>query len=370
METISVKIEDRGYDVFVGSDILRELPQIMEKTRRPSKAVVLTNRVIAERYGKPVVEILRKSGISTEIIVLRAGETNKNMNTACRIYEQFAEMGLDRHSAVVAVGGGVVCDIAGFVAATYLRGLDLYQIPTTLLAQVDASIGGKNGVDLPQGKNLVGTFYQPKAVIVDVSVLRSLPVREIRGGLAEIVKHGVVYDEAYFKYVRSRASMLTGRNEDEMAKVVRRSIEIKAEIVSRDELDNGIRGILNFGHTIGHALEVVNDYKLLRHGEAISIGMITESMIAEKLGICPKGISREISNTLVGLRLPVQMPDSVSPQSIINAMEYDKKTIAGSIRMALPTVLGNARIVEGISREIVMEAIKQHQQIDIHSSWM
>jgi 3-dehydroquinate synthase len=370
METVSVRLEGHGYDVHIGTNILNELPSIINSNRQPSKIAVITNRVLAQKYGEPVTDILNAAGIDSKCIVMRAGETNKNLATVCRMYENFAEMGLDRRSAVVAVGGGVVCDVAGFVAATYLRGLDLYQVPTSLLAQVDASIGGKNGVDLPQGKNLVGSFYQPKAVLVDIGVLRSLPVREMRCGLAEVVKHGIIRDEAYFKYVRSRGSMLTGRNDEEMSKVVRRSVEIKAEIVELDERENGLRAILNFGHTIGHALEVVTDYKALRHGEAVAIGMITECMIAEKLGICNAGVSGELVNTLVGLRLPVQMDSTLSPEAIVEAMEFDKKTIAGKLCMALPVSIGSAKIIDSVSREVVLEAIKSHQQMDIHSAWM
>lgn len=370
METVSTKTKNSSYDIYIGSKIYRDIPEIISQKRRPSKAVVITNRVIAPKYGNEIEYILRDADIETESIIIRAGESNKSLSTILRIYENLAEMNLDRHAAIVAVGGGVVCDIGGFIAATYLRGLDLYQVPTTLLAQVDASVGGKNGVDLPQGKNLVGTFYQPTAVIADVSTLRTLPVREMRSGMAEIVKHGVVYDEDYFKYIRSRASYMTARNEEEMIKIIRRSVEIKADVVASDEFDEGIRGILNFGHTVGHALEVVTDYRSIKHGEAVAIGMITESIIAEMLGICQNGTTGEIANTVVGLRLPVQIPDDVSTSELIEAMNYDKKTVAGNLRMALPTALGHAQMVESIPRDIVAEAIDNHRKMDILSSWM
>lgn len=370
METVSVRLEGHGYEVHIGTGVLDQLPSIIQSIRQPSRVAVITNKILAEKYGEPITKILQSAGIEANCIVVRAGEANKNLATVCRMYESFADLGLDRSSAVVGVGGGVVCDIAGFAASTYLRGLDLYQVPTSLLAQVDASIGGKNGVDLPQGKNLVGSFYQPKAVLVDIGVLRSLPVRETRCGLAEVVKHGIVRDESYFRYVRSRGSLLTGRNDQEMSSVVRRSLEIKAEIVEQDERDTGIRAILNYGHTIGHALEVVTDYKSMRHGEAIAVGMITECMIAEKIGICSSGVSGEIINALVGLRLPVKIDPDISAEAIVDALEYDKKTIAGKLCMSLPVTIGSAKSIESIPRDVVLEVIRSHQQMDMHSAWM
>lgn len=370
METVAVKIEDKNYNVYIGSNIISMLPKLICDVRRPTKVVVLTNRVLADKYGTPVKNILNDAGIESELIVIRAGESNKNIGTVSRIYEMMAEMHLDRSSAIIGVGGGVVCDIAGFVGATYMRGIDVYQVPTTLVAQVDAAVGGKTGVDLPQGKNLVGAFYQPKAVIADSAVLRTLPARDVRCGLAEVVKHGIIKDENYFKYVRSRASYLTGRNEEEMQKIVRRSVEIKAEVVEQDEREGGIRAILNYGHTVAHALEVVTEYKGYRHGEAVAVGMVTEAILAESIGVCNTGISGEIVNILVGLRLPVEIGEEISAEALLEAMIHDKKAVNGELKFALPTGIGSCKIVPAVSKESVLEAIQKHQKLDVHSAWM
>jgi 3-dehydroquinate synthase len=251
--------------------------------------------------------------------------------------------GYGRDSAVIALGGGVVGDLAGFVAATFMRGIPVVQVPTTLVAMVDASIGGKTAVDTPAGKNLVGSFHPPAAVIVDPQLLATLPLREMRAGIAEIVKHGVIADEAYLRQVASRVpevlSATGGSASDSMLALIVRSVEIKADIVSRDEREDGLRKTLNFGHTIGHAVELVSGYSLL-HGEAVGIGMALEGRLAERIGVAQSGTAATITGALQSAGLPTDLPPGFDREAIIEAMRSDKKGLSGKTRFALPLRIG------------------------------
>jgi 3-dehydroquinate synthase len=250
--------------------------------------------------------------------------------------------GHGRDSAIIALGGGVVGDLAGFVASTFMRGIPVVQIPTTLVAMVDASIGGKTGVDTPAGKNLVGAFHPPASVVIDPQTLVTLPLREMRAGIAEIVKHGVIADEAYLREVASMIPEVLsagGQTSDSMLALIVPSVEIKADIVSRDEREEGLRKILNFGHTIGHAIELVSGYSLL-HGEAVSIGMTVEGRLAEDIGVAKAGTAAKISKTLEAAGLPTELPDGIDRNSLIDAMRSDKKGLSGKTRFALPLRIG------------------------------
>lgn len=250
--------------------------------------------------------------------------------------------GYGRDSAVIALGGGVVGDLAGFVAATYMRGIPVVQVPTTLVAMVDASIGGKTAVDTLAGKNLVGVFHPPAAVVVDPQLLATLPLRELRAGFAEVVKHGVIADEPYLREVASRASELLsagGSTGDRMLSLIVRSVEIKADIVSRDEREEGLRKVLNFGHTIGHAVETVSGFSLL-HGEAVAIGMALESKLAEQIGLAQAGTAATVTKSLQAMGLPTTLPTDCGPEAVVDAMRADKKGRSGKTRFALPLRIG------------------------------
>jgi 3-dehydroquinate synthase len=279
---------------------------------------------------------------TVETLTIPAGEANKTRESWARLTDQLLANGFGRDSTVIALGGGVVGDLAGFVAATFMRGVPFVQIPTTLLAMLDASIGGKTGVDTPAGKNLVGAFHPPKAVFSDPQVLATLSLNEIRSGFAEAIKHGVIADAPYLDAVAGRApEMLAtgGRESDSMLSLIVPSIEIKADIVSRDEREEGLRKVLNFGHTIGHAVELISGYSLL-HGEAVAIGMALESELAEKIGVAQTGTAATVKRVVQSVGLPAAIPAGIDGNAVIKAMRSDKKGRSGSIRFALPLRIG------------------------------
>jgi len=274
--------------------------------------------------------------------MIPAGESNKTRETWARLTDQMLAKGYGRDSAVIALGGGVVGDLAGFVAATFMRGIPVVQVPTSLMAMVDASIGGKTGVDTYLGKNLVGVFHFPAAVVVDPQVLATLPLRQMRAGIAEIVKHGVIANEAYFLEVAGSTKKLLdkdGPGSDSMLSVIVQSIEIKADIVSRDEREDGLRKTLNFGHTIGHAVELASGYSLL-HGEAVAIGMALEGRLAESIGVARAGTADAITKALQAAGLPTDLPQPFERDAVLEAMRSDKKARSGKTRFALPLRIG------------------------------
>jgi len=278
----------------------------------------------------------------TDVLIIPAGESNKTRDTWARLTDQMLAKGYGRDSTVIALGGGVVGDLAGFVAATFMRGIPVVQVPTTLVAMVDASIGGKTGVDTYLGKNLVGTFHFPAAVLIDPQVLATLPVRELRAGFAEIVKHGVIANDAYFREVASSVRNLLdkgGPESDRMLSVIVQSIEIKADIVSRDEREDGLRKTLNFGHTIGHAVELVSGFSLL-HGEAVAIGMALEGRLAERIGVAQAGTAEAIIEALRTAGLPTELPRPFEKGAVLEAMRSDKKARSGKTMFALPLRIG------------------------------
>ena len=279
---------------------------------------------------------------SVEALTVSAGEASKTRDMWIRLTDQMLAKGYGRDSAVIALGGGVVGDLAGFVAATFMRGIPVVQVPTTLVAMVDASIGGKTAVDTFAGKNLVGAFHPPAAVLIDPHLLATLPLRELRAGFAEVIKHGVIADEVYLREVASSASELLsagGATSDMMISLIVRSVEIKAEVVSRDEREEGLRKILNFGHTIGHAVELVSGFSLL-HGEAVAIGMALESKLAERIGLAQTGTAATVTRTLQAAGLPTDLPTNCGPEAVIDAMRSDKKGRSGKTMFALPSRIG------------------------------
>jgi 3-dehydroquinate synthase len=291
-------------------------------------------------YANQILAGLGKD--AADLLSIPAGETNKTRDTWARLTDQMLAKGYGRDSAVIALGGGVIGDLAGFVAGTFMRGIPVVQVPTSLMAMVDASIGGKTAVDTPAGKNLVGVFHFPAAVLIDPQVLGTLPLRELRAGFAEIVKHGVIANEAYLREVVSSASDLLsseGPDSDTMLSVIVRSIEIKADIVSRDEREDGLRKTLNFGHTIGHAVELVSGYSLL-HGEAVAIGMALEGRLAERIGVAQAGTADAITNALQAAGLPTDLPQPFDRDAVLEAMRSDKKGRSGKTMFALPSRIG------------------------------
>ena len=361
MREVRVNLADRSYVITIDAEIIERVGDIVSGACEPTSAAVVTNTTVAKYYSKGILDSMTCAGIRTELITLPSGERFKTLHSIAKIYDAMLDFKMDRRSVIVALGGGVIGDMAGFAAATYMRGIDFIQVPTTLLAQVDASIGGKTGVDLPQGKNLVGAFHQPRAVIIDTRTLDTLPMRELRSGLAEVVKHGIIYDRRYLDFIESNSKELLKRNHEVLEKAIYRSVEIKRDVVEADERESGLRAILNYGHTVGHAVEALSGFGKYRHGEASSIGMVTEALAAEDNGFAESGVTKKIAGVLNKFGLPVDMPAGLDTLEIIRAIELDKKTMGGKIRLALPVEIGKCRVISDIDRNMLARAIEKHK---------
>jgi 3-dehydroquinate synthase len=310
-----------------------------------------------------VLGLYRSGGLGTpawevETLTFPAGEQSKSREWWARLTDALLELGVARDSALIALGGGVAGDLAGFVAATYMRGLPYLQVPTTLLSMLDASVGGKTGVDTPQGKNLVGAFHPPACVISDPLTLTTLPEREYRSGMAEAVKHGLIADADYFAWIETQTASLTRRDPGALTRLIARSVEIKAEVVSQDERESGRRAILNAGHTTAHAVEQVTGYQVA-HGEAVALGLIAECEMAEQLGIAPPGLRLRVSRLLVQLGLPERLAVRLDPEAILKAMSRDKKNRAGQVHFALPSGLGEMQHASGWTMAVSLEVIRR-----------
>jgi len=324
----------------LGAGLLEGVGEIIRTIAPAHRYALITDSNVLGFYADRVARQFEKGTI--DVLSIPPGEANKTRDVWAWLTDQMLAKGHGRDSAVIALGGGVVGDLAGFVAATFMRGIPVVQIPTTLVAMVDASIGGKTGVDTPAGKNLVGSFHPPASVLIDPQTLVTLPLREMRAGFAEIVKHGVIANEPYLRDVASRVSKVLsagGQTSDSMLALIVPSVEIKADIVSRDEREEGLRKTLNFGHTIGHAVELISGYSLL-HGEAVAIGMALEGRLAENIGVAKAGTAATISKALLAAGLPTELPDGMNRESLIEAMRTDKKGRSGKTRFALPLRIG------------------------------
>ncbi len=301
---------------------------------------------------------MNEYGVAPEVFLIPDGEGYKDFLWAFYLYGELLKSKFDRDSLLIAFGGGVVGDITAFVASTYMRGIRSIQVPTTLLSQVDSYVGGKTGINHPLGKNMIGTFYQPSMVLIDVDTLKTLPRREFNAGIAEIIKYGVIYDEELFKFLKRNRDAVLTLDPLPLTHIIKRSCEIKADVVSQDEYEAGLRAILNFGHTIGHAIETVTGYTRFLHGEAIAIGMCAASQIAVRIGIFNEEDSMRIKALIELYGLPSSMPQDINISDIMNAMEIDKKVKAGKVRFILPESIGKVRIEENIDMEIVKEALQ------------
>jgi 3-dehydroquinate synthase len=335
------------YDVLVEHGALERVGDIARAATRAYRYAVITDSNVAPTHAERVVESL--GSVGTRTFTVPAGEASKTRETWARLTDEMLESGYGRDAAIIAVGGGVVGDLAGFVAATFMRGIKYVQVPTSLIAMIDASVGGKTAVDTPRGKNLVGAFHQPAAVVADPSVLATLPVEHFRAGLAEVVKHGVIADAMLLERTVSDVPSLldpSTRRPDAMEALIARSVEIKAEIVRRDERENGLRQVLNFGHTIGHAVEAAAGYTLL-HGECVALGMLYEVTIAVKMGIASSGTARDVRRAVERIQLPTTLPQNLSADRLVAVMRSDKKMRSGALRFALPREIGTMATGDG-----------------------
>jgi 3-dehydroquinate synthase len=305
-----------------------------------------------------VAENLGELDIESDVIVVEPGEASKSIDVAVGLWQGLLELGADRKTVVAAVGGGVVGDLAGFIAATYARGLRFLQVPTSLLAQVDSSVGGKVGINLPEAKNMVGAFLQPMGVLIDTASLATLPENEYRAGLAEVIKYGVILDVKLFDYLEAHAVAINERRQDVLKHVIARCCRLKADVVEKDEFeDNGLRAVLNFGHTFGHAFESLSGYGTLLHGEAVAIGMLCAARLAKQLGRVDSEFVDRLRSLLLVYELPVSVPE-IEPQLILDAMAHDKKVQHGLLRFILPSRLGHVELVGDIASADVQAALE------------
>ncbi|GED30846.1 3-dehydroquinate synthase [Brevibacillus centrosporus] len=359
-ETLTVDLGERSYPIVIGEGLLQHAPKLLQEAGISSKSqlLIVTDEHVAKNYLEPLREVLATAGYRTTASVIAAGEQSKSLSVYDRIMTEAIQAGLDRKSAVLALGGGVVGDLAGFVAATYMRGIDFVQLPTTLLAH-DSSVGGKVAINHPLGKNLIGAFHQPRVVIYDTSALHTLPKREVAAGFAEVVKHGLISDEAFVDWLKENADRLWELDSELLAKAIQRGCAVKAAIVSEDEREQGKRALLNLGHTFGHAFEALSAYSALNHGEAIAIGMCIAAKVAERVGIAEKGVCEQTERVLSLYHLPTKWPAGLTPEAVLEAMKRDKKTVGGKLALVLPRAIGHVELIKDIDEEIILTVMRE-----------
>lgn len=364
MRTVKVPLGNRSYDIKISPGLIGNLGTECVRLKLGHRCVIITDTNVGRLVAKPTFNALVKAGFSPVLIVVPAGETAKSLKSVQTCYDQLAEHRLERKSFIIALGGGVVGDLAGFVAATYLRGIPFVQVPTTLLAQVDSSVGGKVGVNLKAGKNLVGAFYQPRLVLCDLETLRSLPEREFRAGLAEVIKYGIIYDAQLFARLERDLPKLLQRNPAALAAIVARCCEIKAEVVGQDETEVGLRAILNFGHTIGHGLEAISHYGRFLHGEAIAIGQVAAARLsAATTGFPPCDVGR-IHDLFVRAGLPTHVKlNPAGHRRLFAAMQLDKKVTAGELRFVLIERIGKVVWGQKVPATLIEQALSAQPSI-------
>ncbi len=343
MNQVIVGLGERSYPIWIGERILPNIGAALDEVNFPSKVAIITNPLVGDLYAEQLVEALAVSGRQVSVVRLPDGEEYKTLDTLENIYKVLIDRHFDRYCGLIALGGGVIGDMTGFAAATYLRGIPFVQVPTTLLAQVDSSVGGKTGVNLPEGKNLVGAFYQPAHVHIDVSVLSTLPEREYASGLAEVVKYGIIHDADFFLWLEEHRAELKDRSPEALTRAVMMSCQIKANVVENDEKEQGLRALLNLGHTFGHAVETLSGYGVIKHGEAVAIGMVMAASISNKLGYCATEEVSRIRELLDQFGLPVTPPDFTVAE-YLEIMRRDKKVKDGGIRVVLNHGIGSARL--------------------------
>lgn len=355
MKNIRVRLGRRSYNIRIGTGLLTQVGPMLKEMGYTDKAVIITDPTVKKLYGHSLKRSLTASGFKVALLEVPEGEEQKSLETAGRLYNELTEFYAERTTPILALGGGVIGDLAGFVAATYMRGVPLVQIPTTLLAQGDSSIGGKVAVNHGLLKNKIGAFYHPRLTISDISTLKTLSPRELSDGLAEIIKHGAILDGEFFSYLEENLDKIKSLDDQVLERVVSRSAKIKAGVVEKDELDLGLRNILNYGHTVGHAIESVSELKVW-HGEAVAIGMLAEARISNRLGILTEDEVARIKNLIAQAGLPTELP-SLELEKLIQAMKHDKKILQGKLRFALPKSIGEAFITDEVNASLIEQAL-------------
>ncbi|NER47386.1 MAG: 3-dehydroquinate synthase [Symploca sp. SIO1A3] len=373
---IRVSIPEKSYDIAIArfpegsiakkataegnpAGGLDDLGVWLSRLKLGKKVLVVSNPAIFRRYGERAIAALKLVGYEVSSCTLPIGERYKTLKSVQKIYDAALAQRLERSSTMVALGGGVIGDMTGFAAATWLRGINFVQVPTSLLAMVDASIGGKTGVNHPQGKNLIGAFYQPRFVLIDPSVLKTLPPRELRAGMAEVIKYGIIWDAELFAKLEEAKRLDQWRYLDQelLSTILIRSCQAKADVVSKDEKEAGLRAILNYGHTIGHAVESLTGYKLVNHGEAVAIGMVAAGKIAVKLQLWQEEEAQRQDALIQKAGLPTQLPAGLDLEAILDTLQTDKKVQDGKVRFILPTQIGQVTITDQVPRDVIREVL-------------
>jgi 3-dehydroquinate synthase len=359
MRKIEVRLSNSSYEIRIGPGLIMQTGHWLKELGFSDKLVIISDTMVKSLYGDVLRQSLISEGFDTSLLEIPEGEEQKSLQTASRLYNELSDLYAERTTPILALGGGVIGDLSGFVAATYLRGMPLVQMPTTLLAQVDSSIGGKVAVNHGQLKNKIGTFYQPSLVVSDITALRSLSIREFSNGLAEAIKSAVVWDREFFAYLEENLEKIKLREaginpaptDKALEEVVFKSAKIKVEIVEKDERDSGLRNILNYGHTIGHAIETVSGFKV-GHGEAIAVGMLAAARISNKMGIVDKSELMRLESVVERAGLPIGMP-GLKVEEIIQTIRHDKKTLKGRTRFVLPKAIGDVFITDEVSPSLI-----------------
>ena len=353
MKSVQVNLGSRSYPIHVKSGLLKQTASILSDQNHGQKWVIISQYNLMDLFGFDLMTVLNESGFNCDFITLPVGEASKSLNEFSRVISQMVEFGCDRKTTIIALGGGVVGDVSGFVASSFMRGIDYYQIPTTLLAMVDSSIGGKTGINIAEGKNLVGAIYQPKGVLIDPVILESLPQEEVFAGLGEIIKYGAIWDKAFLIDI---STWLEDIDSFPFEDAILKSCKIKAEVVSKDEREGDLRRILNFGHTIGHALESHLGYGKIRHGEAVALGMKCAGFISQKLNLLSKEELSTLNQTINRLPLP-QLPH-INGNHLMPFIKTDKKSEKGVLNFVLLDGLGNALSSTDVTEELIQESLK------------
>ena len=356
MQRLNIDLGERSYNILLGAGLLDKVGESLCRVLQPSRIVLITHPSLFQLYGDKVLSGFKDQGWPADVIEVEEGETSKTLGQAEKIFDRLLELKCDRKSVLIALGGGVIGDLVGFVAATFQRGIPFVQVPTTLLSQVDSSVGGKTAVNHPKGKNMIGAFYQPCLVIADLDTLQTLPEKEFRAGLAEIIKYGVISDASLFDYLENNVEKILQLDKQCLEYIIKTSCSIKAEVVEKDERENHYRMILNFGHTIGHAIEALTSYSQFIHGEAVAIGMVYAAKLSQKLGKCKEGTPQRLDRLVRKCGLPADLPD-LNSKAIIESLYHDKKTMNHKIKFILVKEIGVVEIVEDMSEEKIISIL-------------
>jgi 3-dehydroquinate synthase len=357
MQQLNIDLGERSYEILLGSGLLDRVGELLSQVLQPSRIILVTHPSLFRLYGEKVLAGLKKQGWTTDIIEVPEGEKSKSLYQAEIIYDRLLDFNCDRKSVLIALGGGVIGDLTGFVAATYQRGIPFVQVPTTLLSQVDSSVGGKTAVNHPKGKNMIGAFYQPRLVVADLDTLQTLPQKEFRAGLAEVIKYGVISDINLFEYLENNTEKILQLDHEYLAHIIKTSCAIKAQVVEKDERESHYRMILNFGHTLGHSIESLTSYLQFIHGEAVAIGMVHAAKISRQLGKCKDEVPIRLCEVIRKCGLPSQWPD-LDSQKVIESLYHDKKTMNHKIKFIVVKEIGRVEIVEDMPESDILKMLQ------------